>query len=179
MTFVYVLFASSSAAADHAPDGEQAPAEPAPSGAAASAIRGQELMINAFRAPSIGLEYRIGLFSLHAGLYPTVIGDGSEVDTTWFAKAGLNVWFLPIHMLGNERSSFYAGASYLRELGDDGWDHAAQVEAGFRLVAFEGLFVRAGASALYAPGRTCPSGDDCKTIKFRPNGAIGWAFAID
>ena len=155
-------------------------AEPAraPDGAAYSAVHGQELMLNAFRAPSIGLEYRFGALSVHGGVYPTVIDDSPGSDTSWFAKAGLGVWFLPIAMLGHERSSFYASLSYLRELGDDGWGNAGQLEAGFRLVVWEGLFVRLGASALYAPGRDCPT-DACSTVKFRPSPALGWAVALD
>jgi hypothetical protein len=151
---------------------------PAPDSAAYSAVHGQELMLNAFRAPSIGLEYRFGALSVHGGVYPTVIDDSPGNDTSWFAKAGVGVWFLPIAMLGNERSSFYASLSYLREIGDDGWENAGQLEAGFRLVVWQGLFVRLGASALYAPGRDCPT-DECSTVKFRPNPAVGWAIALD
>jgi hypothetical protein len=148
--------------------------------AAYSAIRGQELMLNGFRAPSIGLEYRLGMLSIHAGAYPTIINENETAadGTTWFAKLGMSAWFLPIHMLGNERSSFYAGASYLKQLDSDNWGHSVQVEAGFRLVAYAGLFVRLGASALYAPGRSCAV-DGCEVLKVRPNPSIGWAFAID
>jgi hypothetical protein len=145
-----------------------------------SAVRGHELMFNGFRAPSIGLEYRIGVISVHLGAYPTVINEGQSLgDTTaWFGKAGVSLWFLPVQLLGNERSSFYGGASFLNDFEGDGWGHGAQLEAGFRLVAYEGFFVRLGASALYAPGRSC-STDDCDTLKVRPNPGIGWALALD
>jgi hypothetical protein len=155
-------------------------AKPRNDSAAYSAVRGQELMLNAFRSPSIGLEYRVAFLSLHVGAYPTIVNEGETMDdgTTWFAKAGASAWFLPVHILGNERSSFYGGLSYVNDFGRDGWGHGAQVEAGFRLVFFKGLFARLGASALYAPGRTCPA-SNCEVVKVRPNPAIGWAFAID
>ena len=148
--------------------------------AAHSAVRGQELMLNGFRSPSIGLEYRVAFLSLHAGAYPTIIDEGETMKdgTTWFAKAGASVWFLPVRMLGNERSSFYGGLSYVNDFDREGWGHGAQVEAGFRLVFFKGLFARLGASALYAPGRTCPT-PDCEVVKVRPNPAIGWGFVVD
>ncbi len=146
-----------------------------------SAIRGKELLLNGFRAPSIGLEYRTGLISFHAGAYPTIINDEGlrGVDgTTWFAKAGVSLWFLPVRMMGHERSSFYAGAAYVNDFDKTGWGHGAQVEAGFRWVVYEGAFLRLGASVLYAPGRTCTTGD-CTTFKVRPNPAIGFALPLD
>lgn len=145
-----------------------------------SAMRGRELIINGFRAPSMGLEYRVGRLSIHAGAYPTVINDGEALSktTAWFAKAGMSVWFLPVRLLGNERSSFYAGASYLNDFERDGWGHTAQIEAGFRFVAYEGFFLRLGASALYAPGRSCPT-DECEIVKVRPNPGLGWSLALD
>jgi hypothetical protein len=151
------------------------------SSASYSAIRGHELMLNGFRAPSIGAEYRRGVISVHAGAYPTIVNDGGlrgAEGTTWFGKAGLTLWFLPLPMMGNERSSFYAGVSYLTDFGKAGWGHSAQVEAGFRWVVYQGLFVRLGASALYAPGRTCPN-QDCQTLKVRPNPGIGLALPLD
>jgi hypothetical protein len=158
---------------------EESPDSVTPSLTASAAPR-HELMINAFRAPSIGLEYRIGALSAHAGAYTTVINEGEALAETaaWFAKVGVSAWFLPIRMFGDDRSSFYAGASYLNDFGRDGWGHTAQVEAGFRLMIYQGLFARLGASALYAPGRSCPT-DDCDHVKIRPNPGIGWAFAID
>jgi hypothetical protein len=146
-----------------------------------SAVRGKELMINGFRAPSIGLEYRTGAISLHAGAYPTIINDEGlrgVAGTTWFGKAGITFWFLPVRMMNSERSSFYAGASYLSDFDKAGWGHSAQVEAGFRWVIYQGLFARLGASVLYAPGRMCAV-DDCATFKVRPNPAIGLGLPLD
>lgn len=161
---------------DRSPDSGDA----APASASDSAVRGRELIVNGFRAPSMGLEYRVGRLSIHAGAYPTVINEGEALSetTAWFAKAGMSVWFLPVHVLGNERSAFYAGASYLNDFGRDGWGHTAQVEAGFRFVVYEGFFLRLGASALYSPGRSCAT-DDCETVKVRPNPGLGWALALD
>jgi hypothetical protein len=151
-----------------------------PVSAAQSAVRGHELMLNGFRAPSIGLEYRLGMISLHAGAYPTIINDEDlrgVAGTTWFAKAGLSLWFLPVPIMGNERSSFYAGAAYLNDFDAHGWGHGAQLEGGFRWVIYQGLFLRLGASALYSPGRSCAT-DTCSTLKVRPNPGLGWAIAL-
>lgn len=151
-----------------------------PASAAQSAVRGHELMLNGFRAPSMGLEYRLGMVSVHAGAYPTIIDDEQlhgEGGTTWFAKAGLSLWFLPVPIMGNERSSFYAGASYLNDFDARGWGHSAQIEGGFRWVIHEGLFLRLGASALYSPGRSCTT-ENCATVKVRPNPGLGWAIAF-
>jgi hypothetical protein len=154
--------------------------EPDHGSAAYSAVRGQELLLNGFRAPSMGLEYRRGMLSVHAGAYPTIINERESVadGTTWFAKAGVSVWFLPIRMMGNERSSFYAGASYVKNIDSENWGHGGQLEAGFRWVIYRGAFLRLGASALYAPGRHCPVGD-CATVKVRPNPGIGFALPIE
>jgi hypothetical protein len=165
-------------AAAGSPAAEQGPDAIAISSAPSAGSR-QELMLNAFRTPSIGLEYRYGALSVHAGAYTTVINDGQTLAETaaWFAKAGVNLWFLPVDLLGDEPSSFYAGASYLNDFGRDGWGHTAQLETGFQLRIYQGFFARLGASALYAPGRDCSSGD-CDSVKIRPNPGIGWAFPI-
>jgi len=50
------------------------------------------LSVNAFRNPSIGLEYQRKQVSIHAGYYPTNFESGF---TTEFLKAGITYWFLP------------------------------------------------------------------------------------
>lgn len=169
---LYLLAASAAAA--------QTNAEQDTLGASQSAVHGQELMINGFRSPSIGLEYRLGPVSIHGGAYPTIINEGETAadGTTWFAKFGVTAWFLPLRLFGHERSAFYAGAAYLNPINEPAWGHGVQAEAGFRLVLIAGLFLRLGASALYAPGRSCATGD-CELVKLRPNPGIGWALAID
>jgi hypothetical protein len=71
-----------------------------------------QLSINAFRNPSIGLEYHRNQFSVHGGYYVTNFESGV---TTEFLKAGATYWFLP---WGKQDipSSLYAGSSYLRGL---------------------------------------------------------------
>ncbi len=51
-----------------------------------------EISINGFRAPSIGLEFRYGLVSVHAGYYLTAFSG----VTTNFIKTGFTAWFLPV-----------------------------------------------------------------------------------
>lgn len=110
----------------------------------------QELSINAFRNPSIGLEYRHTHVSVHAGYYTTAFKSG---EYTNFVKAGLTYWFLPVDKK-EIPSSFYAGASYLRGLTRDYKDkNAAAVEAGFRWMIWKGLNLRIGVIGLAAKGQ--------------------------
>ena len=60
-----------------------------------------ELSINAFRNPSIGIEYRYKHVSVHAGYYPTNFESGV---TTEFVRTGLTYWFLPVGQKKNPSS---------------------------------------------------------------------------
>lgn len=111
----------------------------------------QEFSINGFRNPSIGLEYRFGGVSMHAGYYPTAFESG---ENTSFFKAGASFWFLPVGKRENP-SSFYAGASYLRGFNREYEDkNAVGVEAGFRWMIWKGLNFRIGGIALAAKGES-------------------------
>lgn len=109
----------------------------------------QDLSINGFRNPSIGLEYRMGQVSLHAGYYITTLEFG---DTYSFLKTGFTFWGLPVDHKSIP-SSLYAGASYLR-----GFDfeyknkNALGVEAGFRWMIWKGFNLRIGAILLASKG---------------------------
>lgn len=112
-----------------------------------------EFSINGFRNPSIGLEYRYKIVSVHAGYYPTIISQDANDKgvTTSFLRTGVSAWFLPIGKRENP-SSFYASASYLRGFDRDYKnDNAAMVEAGFRWMIWKGLNVRIGAAVLISP----------------------------
>lgn len=122
------------------------------------------LSINAFRNPSIGLEYQCKQFSIHTGYYPTNFESGV---TTEFLKAGLTYWFLPI---GEKEipSSFYGGLSYLRGMTRDYKDkNALGIEAGFRWYVWQGLNLRIGAIALVAKGQN---------LKINPTPSISYSF---
>ena len=122
------------------------------------------LSINAFRNPSIGLEYQRNQVSIHAGYYITAFESGV---TTKFLKAGLTYWFLPI---GKKEipSSFYAGASYLRGINlDYKNENALAMEAGFRWYVWKGLNLRIGVIALAADG---------KDLKINPTPSISYSF---
>ena len=122
------------------------------------------LSINAFRNPSIGLEYQHKQVSVHAGYYITAFESGV---TTKFLKAGLTYWFLP---LGKKEipSSFYAGASYLRGINlDYKNENAVAMEAGFRWNAWNGLNLRIGVIALAANGHD---------LKINPTPGISYSF---
>lgn len=123
-----------------------------------------ELSINAFRNPSIGLEYRYRCVSVHAGYYITNL----EPDiTTKFLKTGLTAWFLPIGQRENP-SSFYAGTSYLRGLNLDYKDqNALGLEAGFRWMIWEGLNFRIGGIALIAKDQD---------VKINPTPGLSYSF---
>ena len=164
------------AVAPTAPTGPTAAPAPEPP----SAVTGNELIVNAFRNPSIGLEFRHRFVSFHAGAYTTVINEG---DTgfgagSWFFRAGVSVWFLPVPLLGTRRSSFYADVSFVHELSGDGWGSGVAAEAGFRLVIWQGIFLRLGATVLAAPGRRCPAAlPECDRVRVTPATALGWGFA--
>ena len=89
----------------------------------------QDLSINGFRNPSIGLEYRFGHISVHAGYYLTVL---ESRETYSFLKTGLTLWALPVDHKPIP-SSLYAGVSYLR---GNNFEYknkdALGLEAGFR-----------------------------------------------
>lgn len=113
-----------------------------------------ELSINAFRNPSIGLEYRRSHVSIHAGYYPTIVSQdrtGTNV-TTSFVRTGLTYWFGPVGRRENP-SSFYVSASYVRGLDRDyAGDNGAMGEVGFRWFVWRGLNLRVGAAVLVSPG---------------------------
>lgn len=123
----------------------------------------QTLSINAFRNPSIGLEYQRKQVSIHAGYYLTNFTSGV---TTEFWKGGLTYWFLP---MGKQEipSSFYGGLSYLRGITRDYKnENAVGIEAGFRWYAWKGLNFRLGVIALAAKGHD---------LKINPTPSIGYS----
>jgi len=122
-----------------------------------------QLSINAFRNPSIGLEYHRKQVSVHGGYYVTNFESGV---TTEFLKAGATYWFLP---WGKQEvpSSLYVGSSYLRGLTRDYKDHnAVAFEAGARFVVWKGLNLRLGVIALAAEG---------KSLKINPTPSVSYS----
>ena len=122
------------------------------------------LSINAFRNPSIGLEYQRNQVSIHAGYYITAFESGV---TTEFLKAGLTYWFLPVGKK-DIPSSFYAGASYLRGINlDYKNENAVAMEVGFRWMVWKGLNLRIGAIGVAAKGHD---------LKINPTPSINYSF---
>lgn len=108
-----------------------------------------QISINAFRNPSIGLEYHRSQLSVHGGYYVTNFESGV---TTEFLKAGASYWFLP---WGKQAvpSSLYVGSSYLRGLTRDyEGKNAVAFEAGVKFTIWKGLNFRLGVIALAAKG---------------------------
>lgn len=125
-----------------------------------------QLSINGFRNPSIGLEYQHQQLSVHAGYYTTAFRSG---EFTNFVKAGLTYWFAPV---GTKEipSSFYAGASYLRGLTRDYKDKdAVGVEAGYRWSIWKGLNLRIGVIGVAAKGQD---------LKINPTPGISYSFKL-
>lgn len=121
-----------------------------------------ELSINAFRAPSIGAEFRQNQVSIHAGYYLTAFSG----VTNNFVKTGLTFWFFPVGKKYNP-SSFYAGVSYLRGLDSDYKNkNAIGTEAGFRWMIWKGLNLRIGLITVAAKD---------KTLKLNPAGGISYS----
>jgi hypothetical protein len=123
-----------------------------------------EISINGFRNPSVGIEYRRQQVSVHAGYYPTAFKSG---ENTNFVKVGMTGWFLPVGKK-EQPSSFYAGANYLRGFNRD-YDgkNALGVEVGFRWMVWKGLNLRIGAIAVAAKG---------ESVKFNPTPGISYSF---
>ncbi len=134
---------------------------------------GHELSINAFRAPSIGLEYRLAMVSLHAGAYTTIISkdERGRNEATWFFKPGATLYFLPISLYRQRPSEFYVSASYLYGLTND-WQrkHGFMAEFGWRWMVWRGINVRIGVAALVGQG--------ARGVKINPTPAIGYSFAF-
>jgi hypothetical protein len=123
-----------------------------------------EFSINGFRNPSVGLEYRYSLISLHAGYYPTAFKSG---ENTSFLKIGSTFWFLPVGKKENP-SSFYLGANYLRGFNRDyEGKNALGIEAGFRWMVWRGLNLRIGAIGV-------ASSDE--SFKINPTPGISYSF---
>lgn len=124
------------------------------------------LSINAFRNPSIGLEYQRKQVSIHAGYYITAFESGV---TTEFFKTGVTYWFLPI---GKKQipSSFYVGVSYLRGLNlDYEKENALGMEVGFRWMVWKGLNVRIGVIGVASKEHT---------LKINPTPGISYSFSL-
>jgi hypothetical protein len=127
----------------------------------------QEVSVNLFRNPSIGLEYRLGDVALHAGLYPTIISkdtDGKN-ETSWFLRAGLTYFFLGHSFYGQRPSEFYVSASYLRGF-NHGHENAALADLGYRWMVWRGLNLRIGVAALLERDHD---------VKINPTPGIGWS----
>ena len=130
----------------------------------------QELNLNLFRNPSIGLEYRRGVFAVHAGVYPTVISKNAagSNETSWFGRAGITWFFLGHSFAGQRPSEFYLSASYLRGM-NLGHQNAALADLGYRWMVWRGLNLRLGVAVLLEPGRA---------VKVNPTPGIGWSQAF-
>ncbi|MDZ4707002.1 MAG: hypothetical protein SH818_01260 [Saprospiraceae bacterium] len=128
---------------------------------------GQELSINGFRNPSMGMEYRNGQLSLHAGYYITALEAGV---TSQFFKTGITYWGFPVDHKPIP-SSFYTGASYLRGLNLEYKNkNAIGVEAGFRWMIWKGFNLRIGAIALMSKGND---------LKINPTPGISYSFRLN
>lgn len=131
----------------------------------------REIMVNLFRSPSMGLEFRESFFGVHVGFYPTIISKNAqgENETTWFIKLGVTAYVGRFSLGGEQPSSFFVSASYVRGLNHD-WENGFLAEAGFRYVAWRGLNLRLGGCALLSPGQR---------PRVNPTPGIGWSIPID
>ncbi len=126
----------------------------------------QELSVNGFRNPSIGLEYRIGHVSVHAGYYITALEAGVTYS---FLKTGLTFWALPVDQKPIP-SSLYAGVSYLRGYNFEYKNkNALGVEAGFRWMIWKGFNLRIGAILLASKGQN---------LRLNPTPGISYSFRL-
>jgi hypothetical protein len=122
-----------------------------------------KLIINGFRMPSIGLEYRKSALSWHAGMYPTILSkdDAGEYETTWFGRAGMTWWPL---------SFLFVDASYLYGLNKDyRKDHAVILNPGLQYIFLDTVVLRLGVAALASANHS---------VKINPTPGIGLSFAL-
>jgi hypothetical protein len=132
--------------------------------------REQEINVNAFRSPSMGVEYKAGFASVHVGMYPTVISKDQfgHNRTTWFFKAGFTFYPYPVSILEQRPSSPYFSIAYVRGL-QHGFRNGVMTDVGFRWIAYKGLDLRLGVGLLQSP----PNG-----IRINPTPGIGWSFRL-
>lgn len=131
-----------------------------------SKFSGKDISVNGFRNPSIGAEFRVNHFSVHAGYYPTNFESGV---TTEFIRAGVTYWFLPVDSKPIP-SSFYASLSYARGLTREYKDKNSGIaEVGFRWMVYKGINLRLGVAALFAEGQD---------LKINPTPGISYTFKI-
>lgn len=123
-----------------------------------------QLSINAFRNPSIGLEYQYRQVSVHGGYYITNFTSGV---TTEFLKTGVSYWFLAWGK--NEMpSSFYVGSSYLRGLTREYKNqNAFAFETGAKVAIWKGLNFRLGVIAITAENQS---------LKINPTPSFNYSF---
>jgi hypothetical protein len=128
----------------------------------------REIIVHAFRSPSIGLEVRRGWFGVHGGLYPTIISseESGKKNNTWFLKSGVTAYVLQVSTGGARKSEVFISASALRGL-SQGWKNAGQIEPGFRWALSRHMDVRIGASLLM--------GED-KHTHINPTIGVSWVF---
>lgn len=123
-----------------------------------------QISINVFRNPSIGVEYHRKQASVHGGYYITAFKSGI---TTKFLKAGVTYCFFPF---GKKEipSSLYIGSSYLYGLNlDYKYANAIGFEAGVRWIVWAGLQFRLGFIGIASKG---------KSFKINPTPSINYSF---
>jgi hypothetical protein len=123
----------------------------------------RQIILNGFRMPSIGLEFRNRTVSWHAGMYCTVVSkdaDG-ENETTWFAKAGATWW--PLSYLFVDLSGLYGLNKDYRN------DPALMLNPGLQYAFRETVLVRLGVALLASPEHS---------VKINPTPGIGLAFTL-
>lgn len=123
----------------------------------------RQLILNGFRMPSIGLEFRNRSVSWHGGMYCTVVSkDGNgENETTWFAKAGATWWPLPYLFV--DLSGLYGLNKDYRN------DPALMLNPGLQYAYRETVLLRLGVAALVSPDHA---------FKINPTPGISLAFAL-
>jgi hypothetical protein len=122
-----------------------------------------KIIVNGFRMPSIGLEYRKSALSWHAGMYPTVVSrdDKGAYENTWFARTGMTWWPL---------SFLFVDASYLYGIDKEYEnDHAVMLNPGLQYVAMNLVVLRLGVSLLASSGHE---------LKINPTPGIGLSFDL-
>jgi hypothetical protein len=111
----------------------------------------KQVYIHGFRSPSIGAEYRIANWGLHAGYYTTILESGGK--STEFFKAGTTFYYKALPGEKFERFESFVSVAYMRGVNRGYKDKdAGFLESGFLYRLGKGFEVRLGGGLLVAKG---------------------------
>ncbi len=118
---------------------------------AASTEPTEQVYVHGFRSPSIGAEYRVSNWGLHAGYYTTILESGGK--STEFIKAGTTFYYKALPGEQFKRFESFVSVAYMRGVNRGYKDKdAGFIESGALYRLGKGFEVRLGGGLLFAKG---------------------------